>query len=49
MENIAIRATSCSNHNFTAKSKRDDMTIYQAIVVSIDKETKAIAKLLGRN
>ena len=49
MDKIANRAASCSNRNFTAKSMRDDMTLYQAKVVSIDKETKAIAKLLDED
>ena len=46
MDKIAIRAASCSNRRFTAKSLRDDMTLYQVKVVNIDKETKEIAKLL---
>ena len=46
MGKIAIRAVCCSNHNFTAKSMRDAMTLHQAEEVIIDKETKAIAKSL---
>ena len=49
MDKITIRAASCSNRYFTAKSMRDDMTLYQAKVVNIDKETKEIAKLLDED
>ena len=48
MDKIAIRAAACSNRKFTAKSMRDDMTLYQADVKTIDKETRTIAKLLDK-
>ena len=49
MDKIAIRAAACSNRKFTAKGMKDDMTLYQARVVKIDKETKRIAKLLDED
>lgn len=39
MDKLAIRAAACSNRNFTTKSTRDDMTLYQS-------KTKSIAKVL---
>ena len=49
MDKIAIRAASCSNRNFTGRSMRDDMTLYQTHVVSVEKETREIAKLLDEH
>jgi hypothetical protein len=49
MDKIANRAAACSNRKFTGKSMRDDMTLFQANVKSIDQETRKIAKLLDEN
>lgn len=46
MDRVVVCAASCSNHSFTAKSIRDNITLDQIKVFSIDNETKAIAKLL---
>ena len=46
MDKIASRAAVCSNRNFTAKGMKDDMTLYQAKVAKIDKETKKISNIL---
>ena len=49
MDKIAIHAASCSNRNATGRSMRDDMTLYQTHVVSVEKETREIAKLLDEH
>ena len=46
MDKIASRAAVCSNQKFTAKGMKDDMTLYQAKVTKIDKETKKFSNIL---
>ena len=46
MDKLAIRAAACSNRKFTASGMKDDMTLYQTNISSIEKETRAIARLL---
>ena len=43
---IAIRATTCSSRKFTSKFMRNDVILYQADVMTVDKETRTIPKLL---
>ena len=46
MDKLAKRAAACSNKFFNGKGMKDDMTLYQASITSIDKDTRQIMKIL---
>ena len=48
-DKLAKRSAATSNRNFTAKGIRDDMTLNKAGVVTVEKVTRDIAKVLDEN
>ena len=48
-DKLAARSASCSNHKFTAKGIRDEMTVIKCSPVSVEKVTKSLVKILDEH